>query len=243
VAGFPDERYARQLGVNVPSDPFGPIEWMKQSGYIRLTSPEAVAICDVAPVGPGHQPGHAHADTLSFELSVRGRRRIVNSGTSTYERNDLRAWQRSTEAHNTVVVNGENSSDVWAAFRVGRRARIKHTDAGIDTTKGASWATGTHDGYARLRQGALHLRRWELSERELVVRDSLSNSVQHAEAYWYFAPQSESALSVTFEGAATEARESAMWYPEFGRAIPNTRIRATLAGRELVTTIRWSPSV
>jgi hypothetical protein len=33
-----------------------------------------VLILDVAPVGPDYLPGHAHADTLSFELSLFGQR-------------------------------------------------------------------------------------------------------------------------------------------------------------------------
>jgi uncharacterized heparinase superfamily protein len=41
------------------------------SGYVRLEHGDSVVLFDAAPVGPDHQPGHAHADTLSFELSHR----------------------------------------------------------------------------------------------------------------------------------------------------------------------------
>ncbi len=44
----------------------------------------AYLVCDCANVGPDYLPGHAHADTLSFELSLDGRRLFVNSGTSVY---------------------------------------------------------------------------------------------------------------------------------------------------------------
>jgi uncharacterized heparinase superfamily protein len=67
----------------------------------------AVALLDVAPIGPDYLPGHAPADTLSFELSVFGQRLLVNSGTSCYGASLERLRQRATAAHNTVVVDGE----------------------------------------------------------------------------------------------------------------------------------------
>jgi uncharacterized heparinase superfamily protein len=51
---------------------------------VRLEQGEAVAFLDVAEVGPDYLPGHAHADSLSFELSLFGQRVVVNSGTSQY---------------------------------------------------------------------------------------------------------------------------------------------------------------
>ncbi|MEN9780004.1 MAG: hypothetical protein RL014_1152 [Pseudomonadota bacterium] len=91
------------------------------SGYVRLDNGPAVALLDVAPVGPDYLPGHAHADTLSFELSVGAQRVLVNSGTSCYGSSAERLRQRGTAAHNTVVVNGQDSSEVWGGFRVARR--------------------------------------------------------------------------------------------------------------------------
>ncbi|MGH8675674.1 MAG: heparinase II/III family protein, partial [Burkholderiales bacterium] len=49
-----------------------------ESGYVRADAPDAALLIDVAPVGPDYLPGHAHADTLSFELSLFGQRVIVN---------------------------------------------------------------------------------------------------------------------------------------------------------------------
>ena len=98
------------------------------SGYITLDSPAHLglhkAILNVAPIGPDYQPGHAHADTLSFEISLFGKRVFVNSGTSIYQRGKLRNFQRGTSAHNTVSIDGADSSEVWSGFRVARRARI-----------------------------------------------------------------------------------------------------------------------
>ncbi len=95
---------------------------LPDSGYVRLQAGPAVLIADVGAIGPDYLPGQAHADTLSFELSLHGRRAIVNSGTSTYETDAERLRQRGTAAHNTVVVDGADSSEVWSSFRVARRA-------------------------------------------------------------------------------------------------------------------------
>ena len=81
-------------------------------------------IFDAAAVGPDYIPGHAHADTLSFELSIGRERVFVNTGTSQYGSNLARHSERRTAAHNTVEVNNADSSEVWSSFRVGNRAKI-----------------------------------------------------------------------------------------------------------------------
>ena len=63
-------------------------------------------ILDAARVGPDYIPGHAHADTLAFELSLDGRRLVTNGGTSTYALAALRAQERSTAGHATVEIDG-----------------------------------------------------------------------------------------------------------------------------------------
>lgn len=85
---------------------------LKDSGYVVAKVNEIKLITDVAKVGPDYIPGHAHADTLSFEFSIGNQRVFVNSGTSIYGLGEERLRQRKTETHNTVVVDGEDSSSV-----------------------------------------------------------------------------------------------------------------------------------
>src|SRR5690606_5224257 len=122
--------YASALGLPLPSSTQPSARLLPASGYARMAAGAAVLLADVAPVGPDHLPGHAHADTLSFELSLNGRRVLVNGGTSTYENDAERLRQRGTASHNTVVVDGHDSSEVWGAFRVARRARVKDVEFG-----------------------------------------------------------------------------------------------------------------
>lgn len=95
-----------------------------QSGYRTLTSGALTLVANVGSIGPTYQPGHAHADELHFELYHHGQPVVTDVGVSTYEKNERRLLERSTASHNCISW-GDNSSDVWSGFRVGRRAKVK----------------------------------------------------------------------------------------------------------------------
>jgi hypothetical protein len=98
------------------------------SGYRKFTEGNIEMIADVHGISPTYQPGHAHADHLSFVLYSKGKPFIVDPGTSTYTISERRNWERSSMAHNTVTVNSMNQSEVWSGFRVGRRAKVNIID-------------------------------------------------------------------------------------------------------------------
>ncbi|MFN0063056.1 MAG: heparinase II/III family protein [Myxococcaceae bacterium] len=97
---------------------------LPETGFwvVRPSRQEALLL-DAGQLGPPHQPGHAHSDTLSYELSVGGERRVVNAGMDGYQ-SPHRAFFRSAVAHNTVTVDDEGPDELWADFRVGGRSRI-----------------------------------------------------------------------------------------------------------------------
>ena len=97
---------------------------LKDSGYRKLNTGSFSLFVNVGSIGPSYQPGHAHADELNFELFHKGSPIIVDTGVSTYEKNDRRLLERSTNSHNCLVL-GSNSSDVWSGFRVGKRATVE----------------------------------------------------------------------------------------------------------------------
>ncbi|HOC68351.1 MAG TPA: alginate lyase family protein [Candidatus Hydrogenedentes bacterium] len=80
-------------------------------------------IVKTAPPLPPWQPGHSHADMLSYELSLSGRRVIVDSGVHGYAESVLRGYCRSTRAHNTVQLDSLEQSDWWKVFRIGQRPK------------------------------------------------------------------------------------------------------------------------
>lgn len=138
-------------------------------------------ICDAAPVGPDYLPGHAHGDMFSFELSLDGRRVITDTGVHDYEVSAARSVCRSTRAHNTVEVNGQDQCEFWGAFRVGRRGRPLNVKYHAD--EGGFRLSGQHDGYRHLPGRPLHRREfvWRASG-TLMVRDSVRLSGDHGSA-------------------------------------------------------------
>ncbi len=127
IAASPKELfdYSSRLGIPITKVRKRWISKLLESGYLRIDTSPLVLLLDVALVGPDYLPGHAHADTLSFEMSLFDERIFVNSGISCYGESSERLRQRGTAAHNTVVINDQNSSEVWGGFRVARRARPK----------------------------------------------------------------------------------------------------------------------
>lgn len=156
-------------------------------------------ILDCGPIGPDHQPGHGHCDTLSFELSLAGERIVVDSGVGTYYGDpERREYYRSTRAHNTVAVDGAEQSEIWAVFRVGRRARpdeVRRADEG----RPLAWVGGSHSGYRRLPGDVVH-RRWVcwVDRRFWVVCDRVSGRGSHrVESFLHFHPEVRTAVPPT----------------------------------------------
>ena len=165
------------------------IQHYPDTGYIRMEGPFAVTLLDTAPIGPDYLPGHAHSDTLSFELSLFNRRIIVNGGTSEYGNGNLRLEERSTQSHNTVEVDQENSSEVWSSFRVARRAypinlKIKKSSKSINVSC-------MHNGYLRLPGKVIHERNWEFSKNKLLIEDTVLGKFKSSIARFYFHPEIE----------------------------------------------------
>lgn len=162
--------YAVRLGVCLPTDVVdAKVIRFSDTGYVRMQTPDAVAFLDVAPIGPDYLPGHAHADTLSFELSVFNQRVVVNGGTSRYGLGSDRLRERGTAAHSTVEVAGVNSSEVWGGFRVARRAY----PFALEVQPDSGHVACSHNGYTRLPGAPVHRRVWQMNENSLQVRDTV----------------------------------------------------------------------
>jgi uncharacterized heparinase superfamily protein len=157
-----------------------------ESGYVRLEQDSAVALLDVAPIGPDYLPGHAHADTLSFELSAFGQRVVVNGGTSRYGLGLERLRERGTAAHSTVQVGDLDSSEVWGGFRAARRAYP--FDLQILDEPGKLQVACSHDGYTRLNGAPVHRREWVMERGSLRVADAVRGGAHAALARYILHP-------------------------------------------------------
>lgn len=128
-----------------------------ESGYYVLPgNSDSRLILDARSIGPDHIPAHGHCSLFSYELSVQGQRLIVDSGVAEYAPGPWRDYWRSTRAHNTVTVDGQEQSDLWATFRVGRRARM--ITSTFQSRTDSSFFYGAHDGFTRSRKGPIHHR-------------------------------------------------------------------------------------
>lgn len=191
---------------------------LEPSGYVvARPGREVHVVMDVGPPCPPELPAHAQADCLSFEMSVRGGRVIVDSGTSTYQGKVRRAFERSTAAHNTVEVDGADQTEVWGAFRAARRANalLESVDDDGETIA----VVASHDGYARLPGSPRHRRTWRITATGFTVVDDFEGSGVHAlTSRLYAAPESAVArldgdvaigpLRVTCPDADPEVRDA-----------------------------------
>jgi hypothetical protein len=158
----------------------------------------------------------------------------VDGGTSTYEAGPERDWVRSTRAHNTVEIAGEDQCEFFAAFRVGRRGRPR--DVAAEVSAGGLHVAGWHDGYRRLNGRPVHHREIELAApRTLLVWDTVESTVSHAAVSRVrFAPgvrlglASPQEASVEFDGTelillafgGELTLEPGEYAPRFGERLP-----------------------
>jgi len=238
---------AARLGAELaPSGPAGPFA-LPDAGYFGFGRRGDYVVADAGPLGPDYSPAHGHADLLSFELSLDGRRVVVDAGVHDYEASDLRRYCRSVRAHNTIEIEGQEPCDLWGVFRVGRRPR---PDAVVfrGTADGFRLAA-SHDGYRRVA-GRPSLRRtlaWG-RERVLTIDDTVRAERPVRSVFrLHFHPDwrvderrgdgitlacGAERIQVRFAGADAAACEASVYCPEFGLALDNTCLALTRTGTD-----------
>lgn len=165
--------YHEGITGRFPAGPEPPLWAFPDSGYyVMAPCPGDRLIVDCGPIGPDYQPGHAHCDTLSFELSLGGQRVIVDSGCYAYEDSEMRRYNRGNAGHNVLTINGEDQSEIWSTYRVARRARPLEPVLSGDAS--GLLFEGGHDGYRRLRGCHVHRRRIRWRGTSLSIEDEVS---------------------------------------------------------------------
>jgi uncharacterized heparinase superfamily protein len=169
--------YARKLGLQAQ-------HWeLSESGYRKFNFDDFEIVMDVGQIAPTYQPGHSHADSLQFVLNYNNNPIIVDTGISTYEKNERRQIERSTHSHNTVTVNGGNSTNVWSGFRVAERARVMILKEEENNIR------ASHNGYRNL--GVTHSRSFKHDKKCLYVIDFIKGkkAKDTAEGHLHFHPE------------------------------------------------------
>lgn len=244
------------IGTSEPATVHG-LKHFEDVGVVAWHGDPWTVFWDIGEVGPEYQPGHAHADTLTFECSFAGHRLIVDPGTFSYDRDDRRRYDRSTAAHNTVCVDDRDSSEVWHIFRVGRRAM----PIAVDVVPHANGFNGyaAHTGYSNLPGQPRHGRRISVAaQRDLRIVDQIDGKGTHrlSGGYliapeWTITPQTHGwrlendgrAVDIRIDGnqPLTLSMETQPWHPEYGLEVETKRLVwrcETALPAEIVTLIR-----
>ena len=140
---------------------------------------------------------HGHADALSVLLRVGGLDVLVDPGTYDYfTYPQWRRYFRGTRAHNTVVVDDVDQSEMLGLFLWRHRARCQLLR--WEPAERSGMVMGEHDGYVRLKDPVVHRRTVILPDDDLVqtastvqavltVRDEILARGRHDVAvYWHF---------------------------------------------------------
>ncbi len=124
--------------------------------------------------------GHGHADTLAFELVSGGKTMLVDPGTYTYhESRELRDSFRSSNAHNTLVIDAQSSSEAGTKFSWDAKAEAK-VKSWLSYDR-FDFVEASHDGYERLKNApAVHTRSiLSLRNEYWVMRDFVKTLGEH----------------------------------------------------------------
>ncbi len=182
-----------RMGCRAPprcfSSPRGGVHIIRGTGALLAVS--------AGPHGQNGIGGHSHNDKLSFELHLEGRPLIVDSGTATYLRNlQQRNAFRSTRAHNTIEVDGQEQSPLDPlrpfALREVTHARVEEVELSPSQIR----LVANHSGYRSLVPPVRIRRTFLLDEapRVLRVTDWLLGSGSHRAVGRLHLPDSQARL-------------------------------------------------
>jgi len=148
---------------------------LPQSGYERLSLGRSLVMVDAGAPAASPHDGASHAAPLAFEFIYGKERLIVSCGSHP----DTGVWReslRATAAHNTMVIESRNASEIRDNGRIGRRPQ--KMDCKREDTRDGILFDGSHDGYAALN-GLTHRCRLFLSDggHDFRGEDSLTSAV------------------------------------------------------------------
>jgi uncharacterized heparinase superfamily protein len=137
-----------------------PLSTAPHSGFQRLHVHRSLVILDAGPPTLSVSDEHAHAGTLSFEMSVGKERMIVNCGAYTGRNVNWRYACRTSAAHSTLILEDTNSTEILT------NGHLNVDDMTVTSRReeedGNIWIEASHDGYEHL-YGVIHRRRLYLA--------------------------------------------------------------------------------
>ena len=215
--------------------------------------PEIWCRCDGGPHGFLSIAAHGHADALSVEVRHDGVELLVDPGTYCYHgQPEWRSYFRSTRAHNTVEVDGEDQVHEAGPFMWAEHADAVVDGCDVDPGDRQMW-TAHHTSYSRLDAALCHAREVILDGTgpRITVTDTLTGSRGHQlRMFWHLGPEVTAELvgavaDLRWAGRDGQARQAHLalpvalqwsahrgetqpplgWYsPRFGARVPATTL-------------------
>lgn len=157
---------------------------------------ELLLMFDCGSLGYPSTAAHGHADALSIWLSIGGSPVLVDSGTYSYLSHPTwREYFRGTSAHNTVVINDSNQSEIGGPYIWNNKAN-SYCEKWFQSSI-YDYVAGSHNGYLKHHQ-AMHCRRilflkpsyWLIEDCFVTQKDF------EAEVFFHFS-QGKSSLNTT----------------------------------------------
>ena len=185
--------------------------------------------------------GHAHADALAIDVAANGHTVLVDPGTCTYTGSkEARDWFRCSQAHNTLTVDGESSSEPNGPFSWKTIARCS-LEKWISEDR-FDFVSGQHDGFTRPADPVTVKREILFLKGDYwVIRDSVAAAREHRIAISFHfdsEPGAEQGLEVLCFGNERKVEEEAFVSHCYGQkeAAKALTFSATLnSGGEIVT--------
>ena len=147
--------------------------------------------------GPNYLLGHSHSDLHTFDIFYNGKLLIGETGTSQYEKSNIRDYERSAISHNIIQfakkneINLEKIKDwhqpleVWDSFRVARKAKIINRSYGI-TSKEILWVKGVYYPFQKYIERVERIMKFKIlkdNKLEVVIQDIVFAKY---DIYWKF---------------------------------------------------------
>lgn len=215
---------------------------LPNAGYYGYRDGGLYFLADCGPIGPDHLPAHGHSDMLSFELSVGGRRIIVDPGVYEYSAGPARDASRSVRSHNTVSIGDHEPNDFFGSFRCGRRATA--TVSRCDCLPDGLVLEGSHDGFIHMPGQPVHRRRFELASGRLAIHDVVIPDpgfpaqlgfLVHPDVKVVLGTASVSFASDVISMILSADRRlniaSAHWWPDHGSEVSSCRLSVSFLNR------------
>jgi hypothetical protein len=238
-----------------------------EGGYAVLHTESWQVLFDAGPLGLGNLAAHGHADALSVWASLDGKPLLIDAGTYAYHEDpDWRDYFRSTFAHNTLAINGENQSEILGPFLWGRKAWAYLLEDELYGNR----ITGELGDYL---PEAVITRRVALHPSQLIVTDMVVSAnvgdrgleplIHTLHWYWHFHPDwqvepvgegwqirdGQRACLLQVEGLSPKAqvrlyrgdeKSHLGWYsPCFGHKVPCTTLQIIAPPETGVNIVRW----